>query len=367
MAYRLCQPTAPGLSWRCSLALGGSGVCRLPDGFVVFCERALPGEELEAQITKAKRGHAFATKLKTLRQHDHAVRPLCAHFGPCGGCTLQSLSHSAQLAVKQAQVEEVMARIACLGNLGQVLRPIAPCGTLFHYRNKMEFSFSGRVWQPAANASTEAEDRQGSDYSKDFIFHAPTTALASQHPQPQRQSQRSPKTNTRQAEVLYNLVADAAGLRADCSDTVLDLYCGTGTIGLTLAGRCRRVVGVEVSAAAVADARRNAERNGIQNACFLQGDVGDVATGRVQLPSQPDVIITDPARAGMEPEVVAYLQSSGARTIVYVSCNPATQARDLAALSGQLDSRYAVHSIQPVDMFPHTAHVECIAVLQLRA
>lgn len=156
-----------------------------------------------------------------------------------------------------------------------------------------------------------------------------------------------------------------AELRPD--DVVLDLYCGTGTIGLALAGMCRQVYGVEVVEPAVQDARRNAARNSITNAEFLQGDLDCISsTLRRQLPP-PDVVVVDPARPGLSADVIDYLRVTEARRVVYVSCNPATQARDIAQLCCQVKpaagTPYRLAYVQPVDMFPHTMHVESMAVL----
>lgn len=145
---------------------------------------------------------------------------------------------------------------------------------------------------------------------------------------------------------------------------VVDLYCGAGTFALALAGQAREVYGVEVEPAAVKDARLNAERNGIGNATFLEGDLEEVAA-MGQLPDYPDVIITDPARAGMSPAVISYILDSGAKRVVYISCNPATQARDLKQLCTQGGGPYRLEALQPMDLFPQTLHVENIAVLDL--
>ena len=169
------------------------------------------------------------------------------------------------------------------------------------------------------------------------------------------------QTNSRQAQRLYSFVAELAELQP--TDTLYDLYTGTGTIALFLAGMCRRVVGIEYVEEAVADARVNARLNGFDNAVFYAGDMARVLTADfIAANGRPDVVVTDPPRAGMHEKVVAQLLEAAPRKIVYVSCNPATQARDLQLLA----ARYDVRRIQPVDMFPHTQHVENIAELILR-
>ena len=168
------------------------------------------------------------------------------------------------------------------------------------------------------------------------------------------------QTNSRQAQRLYSFVAQFAELTHD--DLVYDLYTGTGTIALFLSHLCRHVVGIEYVEDSIVAARENALLNHIDNAEFHAGDMAQVLTPDfVSAHGRPDVVVTDPPRAGMHERVVEQLLAMRPRKIVYVSCNPATQARDLALLSQQ----YRVHRIQPVDMFPHTHHVENIAELIL--
>ncbi|EFJ48302.1 hypothetical protein VOLCADRAFT_60616, partial [Volvox carteri f. nagariensis] len=172
------------------------------------------------------------------------------------------------------------------------------------------------------------------------------------------------QTNTRQAEVLYDVVRRAAGLRPGAVDTVLDLYCGTGTIGLSLAGECRRVLGVEVLESAIEDARANAALNAISNVEFLCADApAAAAAASPTAVTTPDVVIVDPARGGLTLDAASFLSRCGARRVVYVSCNVATQARDLDRLCNGSGAPFRLVSVQPVDMFPHTDHVETVAVL----
>jgi 23S rRNA (uracil1939-C5)-methyltransferase len=162
------------------------------------------------------------------------------------------------------------------------------------------------------------------------------------------------QTNTRSAERLYDLVAAYAAL--DGRETVVDLYSGTGTIPILLSARCREVIGIEMAASAVADARTNCRLNGIANCRFLLGDIQDCLPG---LGVRAEVVVIDPPRVGMAKEVVQEVLRLGPDRIVYVSCNPATLARDLALLQ----PHYQAIEIQPIDLFPHTFHVESVARL----
>ena len=163
------------------------------------------------------------------------------------------------------------------------------------------------------------------------------------------------QTNTRGAESLYGKVAEYGELKG--RETVLDLYSGTGTIPIFLASSAKRVIGMEIAETAVLDARRNCGENGIENCEFILGDIRENLS---LLRIQPEVIIIDPPRPGMHQDVLSRVLEIGAERIVYVSCNPATLARDLSLMQEQ----YHVTEIQPVDMFPHTYHVECVAKLE---
>jgi 23S rRNA (uracil1939-C5)-methyltransferase len=169
------------------------------------------------------------------------------------------------------------------------------------------------------------------------------------------------QTNTRQGEKLYKVTREFAEL--DGNQIVYDLYCGTGSIGIFVSKLAKKIVGVEMIAEAIADAKENAQLNGLTSAEFFTGDVIDICNDEFfALHGSPDVIITDPPRAGMHEKLVKKLLEIAAPTIVYVSCNPATQARDL----NLLDEKYTVTRVQPVDMFPHTLHIENVIQLKLR-
>jgi 23S rRNA (uracil1939-C5)-methyltransferase len=169
------------------------------------------------------------------------------------------------------------------------------------------------------------------------------------------------QTNSNQAEKLYTIARDFAQL--DGSQTVYDLYCGTGSIGIFVSRQAKRIIGVEAIHDAIEDARENASINKVEHATFFSGDVIDVCTDDFfRLHGKPHVIITDPPRAGMHEKLVSKILETEAPLVVYVSCNPSTQARDL----NRLDEKYSIECIQPVDMFPHTHHIENVVQLKLR-
>lgn len=169
------------------------------------------------------------------------------------------------------------------------------------------------------------------------------------------------QTNTKQAEKLYSIARDFANLIGN--EVVYDLYCGTGSIGIFVSEKAKKIIGVDVIEEAIFDARENASLNDITHTEFFTGDVIEICTNEFFLKhGHPDVIITDPPRAGMHEKLINKLLDIAASKIVYVSCNVATQARDINLLS----EKYKVKKIQPVDMFPHTHHIECVVLLELK-
>jgi 23S rRNA (uracil1939-C5)-methyltransferase len=169
------------------------------------------------------------------------------------------------------------------------------------------------------------------------------------------------QTNTKQGEELYRITRDFAELSG--TETVYDLYCGTGSIGIFVSEKAKKIIGVEMVEAAIEDAKENAALNHLNSTAFFAGDVIDICNDDFfATHGRPDVIITDPPRAGMHEKLVKKILEMEAPTVVYVSCNPATQARDL----NLLDEKYTVTKVQPVDMFPHTHHIENVVQLKLK-
>jgi 23S rRNA (uracil1939-C5)-methyltransferase len=169
------------------------------------------------------------------------------------------------------------------------------------------------------------------------------------------------QTNTQQAEVLYNVVKDFAALNGE--EIVYDLYCGTGSIGIFLSKSVKKIIGVDAIEEAINDAKENAVLNNLGHASFYTGDVIEICNNEFfELHGRPDVVIVDPPRAGLHAKLIDKLIEIAPSKMVYVSCNVATQARDLQLLN----ERFVVEKLQPVDMFPHTHHIECVALLKLK-
>ena len=438
-----------------SLAYGGNGVAR-HDGFVVFVRGGLPGDLVRAQVTRVKRGFAEATTTNLLEPGEGRVDAPCAHFGTCGGCRFQDYAYELQIAAKATQVRDALVRLG--GFPDPPVEPIVPAASQFHYRNKLEYSFTQTDEGPAlgfhragrwddvleidecllttelGNAIRTAvqgwareenlvaydqatqegylrhlvvregrntgqalvmlvtgpKERFDSGYLVDVLRRFPevrsihwavndTPAEVTNLPSKllwggaaieeellglrfRVRPNAFLQTNTEMAEVLYETAREFAALTG--SETVYDLYCGTGTIGLALAAGALTVWGVEISEEAVACAIENAELNGITNAAFFAGNVGQSIEELRERAGQPDVVVVDPPRAGLAGKALRRTGALEASRIVYVSCNPTTLASDLTVLRDEYG--YELVRCRPVDMFPHTPHIESVSLLERR-
>ncbi len=451
------------------MAAEGKSIARWND-LVVFIPFGAPGDIADVKIDRKKHSFCEGHIEKLIKPSDIRIAPKCEHFGVCGGCKLQHIPYNYQLQFKQQQVTDALERI------GKIELPkindILGSTDIFHYRNKMEFTFSNKSWLTfeQLNSGEDFPDRDAvgfhipgafdkvlninkcwlqddvsnemrnfvRDYakSKGYSFYdirnnvglmrmmmvritstghimlvivfgenneAAVTdvmkAVADRFPQITSlmhvvntkvndslndqsfildkgsdyieeemeglKFRIGPKsfyqTNSRQAYELYKVARGMAKLTG--KELVYDLYTGTGTIANFVARNAKKVIGIEYVPEAIEDAKLNSAVNNIENTLFYAGDMKDILTDEfVKKHGVPDVMIIDPPRAGMHEDVVNVIMNAEPKRIVYVSCNPATQARDLA----MLDSKYKVEEVQPVDMFPHTQHVENVVGLQRR-
>jgi 23S rRNA (uracil1939-C5)-methyltransferase len=439
-----------------SLAYGGSGVARL-NGFVVFVRRGLPGDRVRARITKVQRRHAEALATEVLQAGPNHVDAPCAHYPACGGCRFQDLSYDAQAAAKGAQVRDALQRLGGISD--PPLEPLRPAEELFHYRNKLEYSFTQledgptlgfhkagrwdevleieRCWlttdlgnairnavrhwareerlvaydqgdqtgylrhlvvrearstgqvlvQLVTGAGEKFDTGQFVDVLRTFpevrsihwsenasaaeVTNLPTTLLWGEEAIEEElcglrfrvRPNAFLQTNTRMAERLYGVAREFAALSRH--ETVYDLYCGIGTIGLVLARDALTVWGIDVSEESIACALENAELNGITNAAFFAGNVGESLAELHERSGDPDVVVVDPPRAGLAGKALRRLGDIRAPRIVYVSCNPTTLASDSKRLREEYG--YELRRARPVDMFPHTPHIETVALLERSA
>jgi 23S rRNA (uracil1939-C5)-methyltransferase len=450
------------------IAEEGKGVARNGD-LVVFIEKAIPGDIVDAAVYKKKKKFAEAKIHQLHKASQDRVDPFCVHFGTCGGCKWQHMTYDAQLKYKQKSVTDALERLAAVDV--NHCEPILPSVKTNYYRNKLEYTFSNKRWLTAEDVASGEEmemnalgfhvplrfdkildvqhcwlqadpsnnvrnsvrefalanemsfydlrAHEGSlrnliirtssigetmiivvfaypkegevDLMMNFLkAKFPETAslmyivnqkkndtifdqdviLFSGNPFIYEEMEGlkfrvGPKsfyqTNSDQAYELYKITRDFAGLSGN--ELVYDLYTGTGTIANFVARKAKEVVGVEYVPSAIEDAKVNSSINNIHNTKFYAGDMKDVLNQEfIKLHGKPDVVITDPPRAGMHPDVVERLMEMEAEKIVYVSCNAATQARDLI----RLKEKYNVARIKPVDMFPHTQHVENVVLLTLK-
>jgi len=451
-----------------TIAAEGRGLGRR-NGKVIFVDYAVPGDVVTVQTTTSKKDYAIASIQKIREKADYRLDPVCDHFGTCGGCRWQHVPYSKQLEFKQQLVEEAFQRIGHLSY--PPIQPITGAPQTFHYRNKMEYTFSNRGWLTNEQIASGAEiDRRALGFhvpgrfdgvmhihecylqddlgnqirnflyqlalQHDWSFYNMSAhegflrnlilrnnlagewmvivcfgendrtkisivmeALQKNFPQisslnyvynPKKNDtlyelevqnyagetylteqigdlkyKIGPKsffqTNSRQAKELYDVVRRMATINPE--DIVYDLYTGTGTIALYVARNCQKVVGIETVEEAIEDARFNMTLNGISNTTFVTAPVEKILDQEfIALHGRPNVVITDPPRAGMHEKVIEVLLEAQPKQIVYVSCNPATQARDLQRLS----EKYEIAEVQPVDMFPHTFHIENVANLVLK-
>ncbi len=447
------------------MAFGGHGVARVQE-FVVFVRGAVAGDRVRARIYKKKRNYAEARIEELLVPSPDRINPPCRYSGHCGGCQWQNLRYETQLHHKKEHVRESVRQIGRIKDV--VIHDVIPSENIFGYRNKMEFSFSGRRWYlpeeldrkdrgdgfalglhvpgsfsrvidveecllqhktgnqileevrkyakqsgiPVYNSKTHdgfwrflalrysaafnewMVNLVTSEKNRDILLpltdmlenrikgiktvvnnvtsRKASIAVGEQEntllgdgyihdrigPFAFRISANSFfQTNSRAAEKLYQKVMEYADLTG--REMVLDLYSGTGTIPIFISGMARRIIGMEISRSAIVDAQTNCDLNDVDNCSFVYGDIREKLPG---INTKPDVLVIDPPRAGMHKDVLTQAMALSAKRLVYISCNPSTMARDL----GQLAENYEIVEIQPVDMFPHTYHIETVARLRLR-
>ena len=363
----------------------------------------IEGERVVARIYRYRRRKQriiSAMVESVLRPSEHRVATPCPYYGPCSGCQWQHVSYEHQLALKQ---EAVAAQLREFQSLADVtVSPTMPAPERFNYRNHARFTvrfggqlgFSNRITRHFARvdecmlmgakineAITELQDKAGETSNLSVrvgtntgdrliqpTFRNSDIALASGQKHYHENllgrdfKVASPsffQVNTAQAENLVNLVKERLELSGN--ETVVDAYAGVGVFAILLAPYVARAIAIEESSAAVSDARENAK--GLENIVFIEARTED-ALGMLEeeanLQSTPDAVILDPPRVGCHPGTLDALLELGPRRVAYVSCDPPSLARDLDILA---EGGYKVDSVEPVDMFPQTYHVECLATM----
>ena len=361
------------------VAFGGAGVGRIGN-FVVFVPFVLANEKVEVELTEVKRHFGRGTLVGVRRASTARVTPRCRYFGQCGGCQYQHMAYEEQLRLKRHQVQELMRRIGRLGDVE--VRPLVPCPAPFGYRNRvMVRSQWNKVEQKLVMGFLRHDCRLVVDVEECAIAEPAINAALKEArlaPPPRGglkvvlrtvpEGWTVPadsffQTNRYMLESLVTVIRECLGDSG--AEHLADVYCGVGFLAIELAGEVRRFVGVECDHRAIEAARQNAAMRGVTNGEFFAGLAEErLAEVLVRMNCARTAVVLDPPRVGCDPRVLAQIQAARPAQIVYVSCHPATLARDLNALcSGGI---YQIMCVQPLDMFPQTQHAECVVDLRLQ-
>jgi 23S rRNA (uracil1939-C5)-methyltransferase len=338
-----------------SIAYGGAGVGRLPDGRVCFVHGTLPGERARVKITKEKKNHAEADVLSLLEASPRRVAPPCPVYGECGGCAYQHAAYALQLEIKTTQVSNVLRRIG--GISGVDVRPMIASPLEWRYRNRISVHVQDRKVGFYHRKSHHLVDVESCPLATDKVNDMLADLRSGSRRESSRITLREPnapfgftQVNEAAAELLAGVVVEMSGSGL----LLVDAYCGAGFFSKKMLGFFEKVIGIEWSQAAVQLARENADEKEIYHA----GSVENMLPGVISsAPPEGTSLIIDPPAEGLSPDAARTILEHPPATLVYVSCDPATFSRDAKKLSAS----YRLVRIQPVDMFPQTAEIELAA------
>jgi tRNA/tmRNA/rRNA uracil-C5-methylase (TrmA/RlmC/RlmD family) len=356
------------------IAFGGEGVGRLEE-MVVFIPFVAPGEVAEVEVIELKKRFARARLLQVVEKSSHRVEPACRYFGQCGGCQYQHLDYATQLEIKHKQIGDLFERIG--GVARSLVAPVAPCPKPYGYRNRIMIRSQWDKFKQGLNIgfirsdSRLVVDIERCDIAEEAINEQIARSRA--YPPPKGglkvvlrippEGWEVPPDSFFQNNffLLPELVKTVRGMLGQGgAKHLLDLYCGVGFFGIELADLVQSFAAVELDALAIRAARKNAAARGIVNGEFAAATVEESLPkflGRFS-PEQTAVIL-DPPRKGCPAATLELLRQAGPRQLIYVSCHPATMARDLNILCAE--GVFKVAEVKPLDMFPQTGHVECVA------
>jgi tRNA/tmRNA/rRNA uracil-C5-methylase (TrmA/RlmC/RlmD family) len=359
------------------LAFGGEGVGRIDD-FVVFVPFVIVGETVEVEITEVKKNFARAKLLRVEKSSPERVTPECKYFTQCGGCQYQHIDYGAQLRFKHKQIADLFERFGKISR--EVVAPVIPCPSPYGYRNRIMIRSQ---WNGPAKKLVIGFIRADNNFVEDIEeCKIAEPAISEQiknvraNPPPkggikivlrvQPENWDVPESSFFQNNffLLPKLVETVRGfLRDGGAKHLVDLYCGVGFFGIETADAVDSFVGVEYDQLAIAAAKKNEASRKISNGEFISAKVEEALPELLKKfsPEKTSVIL-DPPRKGCLPETLRLLRETKPSQIIYVSCHPATMARDLNILCA--DGVFELARVQPLDMFPQTQHVECVADLR---
>jgi len=373
----------------------GAGIAK-PDGWVVFVPFALPGERIRAKVWRNEANCSHADLVEILEPSPDRIEPHCRHFTTCGGCQYQHLPYEKQLEWKTRQVRELLLHMV---GIEEEVNPTIPSPKQWGYRSKitphfqrpkpgedfpigfLEFNRRTRLVDvyncpiamdeinEALQPIRDDVKRRAAEYKKGatLLLRATEDRVETDHRAPVSEKVGDLKFNFLAGDFFQNnpfILESFTGHAAEQAKGpnqkyLLDAYCGSGLFGLTLAKNFEQVVGIELSETSADWARRNAKTNGIENASFIASSA-EALFADITFPSEQTSVLIDPPRKGCSMDFLNQLFAFGPSRVVYVSCNPATQMRDLKSF---LEQGYKIESIQPFDLFPQTRHLECVIAL----
>ncbi|HEX7861950.1 MAG TPA: class I SAM-dependent RNA methyltransferase [Verrucomicrobiae bacterium] len=359
------------------IAFGGEGVARVGE-FVVFVPFVIVGEAIEAEITEVKKSFARAKLLRVLEPSGERVQPRCPYFMACGGCQYQHISYAEQLEIKHKQISDLFQRV---GRLETTIQPVAGSPREYGYRNRIMVRTQ---WNKPEQRLNIGFIRYDNRFVED-IDHCPISEPEVSEGIKRVRANPPPKGGLKVVLrkmpegwdvpqdsffqnnffLLPELVSTVRTFFKDSgSRFLIDLYCGVGFFGIELADLATAFLGVELDKKAIQSARRNAATRGISNGDFQIGPAEELLPHILKsFPPSSTTVLIDPPRTGCPAASLELLRETKPQQIIYVSCHPATLARDLNVLCA--GGVYEVTRVKPLDMFPQTQHVECVADVRL--
>jgi tRNA/tmRNA/rRNA uracil-C5-methylase (TrmA/RlmC/RlmD family) len=359
------------------IAFGGEGVGRHGE-FVVFVPFVIPGEEVEAEVTEVKKQFARARLVRVVKASPRRVEPQCRYFGACGGCQYQHAEYVAQLEWKRKQISDLMQRVG--GFDPGVVAPVVPCPAPYGYRNRIMVRSQWDKERQALNVGfLRADSRLVVDIESCQIAEPGLNEqlrAARAQPPPKGGLKLTLRVPPPDWEVprdsffqnnFHLLPQLAATVKARVRDAgtrfLVDAYCGVGFFAIETADVVEAFAGVEIDHLAILAAKRNAAARGRTNGAFIEGDAEKLLPSILKrFDAAATSVVIDPPRTGCPPSGLEALRRTRPAQVIYVSCHPATLARDLNALcAGDV---FELRNVTPLDMFPQTQHVECVADLR---